>query len=174
MTPQAVAQAIQFILAPVVMVTTCALLLNGVLSRYAAINDRLRLMAQERLNLLQSRGSGHSTPNQESDALTAERLRQIDTQVPELLNRHELLRDVLLILYSAITVFIVSVILIAVATVFGIGWAATAALVVFLVGTIGMLIGTVLTSIETSYSHRALGYEIHRIMKLGDDTLRSP
>lgn len=173
MTPQAVAQTIQFIIAPVVMITTCVLLVSGVLARYAAINDRLRLMARERLEILQTFRASHPAPHQELDPLLAERLRQIDTQIPELLRRHGLLRDVLLIVYSAVTVFVVSVILIAVATVLGVNWAATAALLVFLVGTIGLLIGSVLTAIEISFSHRALDYEVQRIMKLGDDVRRS-
>jgi uncharacterized membrane protein YphA (DoxX/SURF4 family) len=45
-------RTIQLILAPVVMVTACAILLAGLLSRFAALNDRLRLLARERLDLL--------------------------------------------------------------------------------------------------------------------------
>ena len=173
MTPQAVAQTIQFIIAPVVMVTTCALLLTGVLSRYAAVNDRLRLMVRERLDILQTFHSSHPASGQELDLLTAERLSQIDTQIPELLDRHGLLRDVLITFYSTVMVFIVSVILIALATVLAIDSIAMVALIAFLVGTIGLLIGAILVSIDVSLSHRALAYEVRRMMKLGDDTLRS-
>ncbi len=61
-----VARTIQLVLAPVVMVTTAALILNGVLGRYSAVNDRLRVMALERLScsgrrpVIRSPGSGWS------------------------------------------------------------------------------------------------------------------
>jgi hypothetical protein len=53
MSAEMVARTIQLIIAPVVMVTTCSILLGGLLSHYAALNDRLRGMARE-LNLKHS------------------------------------------------------------------------------------------------------------------------
>ena len=38
MTVEMTAQIIQLILAPVVMITSCALVLGGLLGRYAAVN----------------------------------------------------------------------------------------------------------------------------------------
>jgi Protein of unknown function (DUF2721) len=48
---QTAGKTIQLILAPVVMVTACGVLLNGMLSHYAAINDRIRTLVGERLGL---------------------------------------------------------------------------------------------------------------------------
>ncbi len=173
MTPQAVAQTIQFIIAPAVLVTTCALLLNGLLLRYAAVNDRLRLMASEQLEILRMLQSRHPTSTDGLDPLTAERLSQIATQMPELLGRHRLIRNAILIEYSAVLIFIGSMIMTAVATVIGADWIGSVVLMVFLVGTIVLLAGAILTAIEVSRSHHALEYEVRQIMSLGDDSLRS-
>ena len=54
MSAENVTRTIQLILAPVVMITACALLLNGLLSRYDALNARLRIMGRERLDLLRT------------------------------------------------------------------------------------------------------------------------
>ncbi len=43
--------AIATIIAPVVMITACAILISGMLAQYAQINDRLRSVAKERLGL---------------------------------------------------------------------------------------------------------------------------
>lgn len=45
-------RTIQLILAPVVMVTACGILVNGLIGRYTNITNRLRTMAHERLELL--------------------------------------------------------------------------------------------------------------------------
>jgi hypothetical protein len=52
-----VAQTIQFIIAPVVMVSTCAIVLGSLLGRYAFLNERLRTLAQEHWNLQQDGGN---------------------------------------------------------------------------------------------------------------------
>src|SRR5579884_4097507 len=98
MTAQSIASSIQLIIAPVVMVTACAILINGLLTHYANINDRLRLMARERLDLLRLiRDEKSAAPG--VDSFTVERLDQIDREMPELLQRHGLVRNALLALY---------------------------------------------------------------------------
>ena len=85
MNIDAVARNIQIILAPVVMVTACAILLQGLLGRYAAINERLRALAAERIMLV--------FKDLESSDFRTERLRLIDTQVPTLVNHHKRAHD---------------------------------------------------------------------------------
>src|SRR5579883_2348490 len=99
-----VARIIQTILPPVVMVTSCALVLNGLLQRYAAVNDRLRAMARERLDLVRAAGGELQASLSDADSYTRERLREIDHQIPDLLHRHSLIRDALLTVYLAIVV----------------------------------------------------------------------
>ena len=95
MTINTVTRLIQLMIVPVVMVTACALLINGILQQYASINDRLRLMARERLELWHPREAEQATPMTARDAFITERLEQIDTQLPQLLQRHHLVYLVL-------------------------------------------------------------------------------
>ena len=148
---------IQLILAPVVMVTACAILLNGLLGHYAAINDRLRAMSRERIGLLRMMDGG---------VLTAERLREIDGQMPDLLRRHKLIRDAVLTIYLAILIFIVSMFVIAVVAATNSDGTALAALIIFLAGTATLLVGVLLTAAEVSISHWAIQYEARRILAL--------
>jgi hypothetical protein len=100
MTAQTVAQTIQLIIAPVVMVTSCAVLVNGILSRYLSVGDRLRLMTHERLDLLRRPDGTLDRPQAEADQYKAERLSEIDRQMPALLSRHELLHNATLMIYQ--------------------------------------------------------------------------
>ncbi len=65
MTTEMIVRTISLILAPVVMITSCVLLLNGLLTRYEVISARMRAMHRERLDLLQvmdsKTSSGEST-----------------------------------------------------------------------------------------------------------------
>ena len=156
MSAQTVAQTIQFILAPVVMVSSCAILLTGFLARYAGINDRMRAMTQERLGLLRA-APDDATGSTATDPLVAERLGEIDRQLPELLRRHELVRDSVLVVYLAILVFVASMFVVAVATLTGL----------FLTGTALLLIGVLLTASEVRGSHAAVEFEVTRVLSLG-------
>jgi Protein of unknown function (DUF2721) len=91
---QMIAATIQLILAPVVMVSACAILVTGLLSRYAAINDRLRAIGQERLDLLRRKIRASEDP------FIDERLAEIDYQIPDLLHRHKLAQNAVLAVYS--------------------------------------------------------------------------
>jgi hypothetical protein len=162
----AFARTIQFILAPVVMITSCAVLLNGLLARYAAVNDRLRTMDHERFDLLvRSVALGSSEANHEK-ALVDERLDEIDTQLPILLRRHQVLRDGLLALYGAILVFVAAMFAIATVVIASLPAVTYGALVLFLLGNALLLFSVLLIVIEVRMSHRALRYEVGRLLRL--------
>ena len=158
MTAEMVARTIQLILAPVVMVTACAIMLGGMLGHYAAINDRLRAMARERLNLLHG---------DTARALAVERLSEIDVQMPDLLHRHQLVRNSVLVVYCAILIFIADMFVIAAAAVTNAAWLAGWVLVVFLIGTSAMMLGVLFITLEVRASHRAVQYEAQRVLSLG-------
>src|SRR5689334_1681673 len=105
MDVEMVARNIQLIIAPVVMISSCAILLTGLLGRYAAVNDRLRAMARERLEIWHS--GARDAPFQ------VERLCEIDTQMPDLLRRHRLIHHAVLSVFCAILVFVSSMFIIA-------------------------------------------------------------
>lgn len=161
-----VARTIQLIVAPVVMVTSCALVLNGLLQRYGAINDRLRDMARERFDLLRT-GGGDLASFTPKDPFVAERLQQIDTQMPLLLRRHKQIHDAVLTVYSAILVLVLCMFVIALAAILNAPWIALAALIIFLAGTSILLLGLLITMNEVRASHTAVEYEAQRVLYLG-------
>lgn len=164
MTAQNVASTIQLILAPVVMVTACAILAGGLLTRYGVINDRLRAMTRERLDLLRAGANAA-----QRDPLLGERLTELDAQVPGLMHRHQQARNALLNVYSASLVFIADMFVIALATTAGWAWLPTLVLITFLAGTALLFVGLLLTLLELRSSHEALYYEVRRVTGLGKE-----
>lgn len=162
MNAEMVSRTISLILAPAVLITTCAILLNGLHSHYSAISSQLRLLARERLDLLQA-----ARPM--DDALKAERLWEIDAQAPDLLRRHKLIHDAILVLYCAILIFLASMFVIAAATRMDWLGLAMAVLLTFLSAVGIMLFGVLLVTLEVRVSHRAVHYEMERVLKIGSE-----
>ncbi len=159
MSVQLVAQTIQFILAPVVMITATALLLNGLLGRYAAVNDRIRAMAHERLELLRALAGAR-------DRFEEERLGEIDAQLPLLVRRHGRLHDAVLSLYVCVVVFVASMFAIGLAAAIDSAPLASVALATFLAATAILLLGLVLAVTEVVSAQRAIEYEVGRVSSL--------
>ncbi len=162
MTAETVAKIIQLILAPVVMVSAWAILAGGLITRYGVINDRLRGLAHERLDLLRA-----GAPAAQRDPYQTERLQEIDAQVPGLLHRHNQARNALLSTYSASLIFIGDMAVIALAAAVGSAWLASAVLIVFLAGVATLLVGLLFIVLELRTSHQAVQYEVRRVMALG-------
>src|SRR5258708_26109663 len=154
------ARTIQLILAPVVMVSACAILLGSLQTRYGAINDRLSLMVREHLELQKTDSSGTV------GGLAGERLTQIDAQIPLLLAHHKLAHHAVLTVYCAVVVFVLDMFVIALGAVVNLDLVATVVLLLFLVGISLLLIAAVFAALEVSTSHRALYYEVHRVAGL--------
>ena len=157
MTADEITRIIQLILAPVVMVTACAITLSGLFGHTQAVNDRLRLLARERLDLL------HQSTD---DALWHERLTEIDYQMPLLLRRHQLLRNALLTIETGVAVFVASMLAIAGAATSGSSMIAQLVLGLFLLGTLLLLAGVVMSALEIRVSHGAVDWEVRRVMSL--------
>jgi hypothetical protein len=81
MTIEMIIRTISLILAPVVMITSCVLLLNGLLTHYEVISARMRTMHRERLELLQAIGykTGDAEP---TPGFSTQRVQEIETQLP--------------------------------------------------------------------------------------------
>lgn len=156
MSASDIAQTIQLIIAPVVLITACALIQNAVLGRYSTVGQYMRSLALERLNLLRSN----------EDAYYLERLEEIDRQIPLLTRRHHLLQNTVLVVYTSMSIFLVSMFAIALAVAFNSRTTATFTLGLFLIGTGVLLFGVVLTALEIRMSHRAICYEVWRIASL--------
>jgi hypothetical protein len=165
MSAQMIGQVIQQIVAPVVMVTACALIINGMMTQYGAINDRIRGLDRERLDLLRARLAAGAL-----DALTQERIAEIDAQVPRLIRRHEQVQIAILLAYGAILCLVVSMISIAVAT--RISQFATLTLVLFLSGVVTLLASIAQMAREIRSSHDAVRLEAQKVRGLSLTTLR--
>ena len=113
MNPIAVT-AVQAMVAPVVLITTAAILSGALLTMYGSVNDRMRAMDHERLEILTG-AAGALLAAAEVPPSGRERLTQIDTQLPMLLRRHHLLHNAILLIYAAVCRAVLSVIAIGVA-----------------------------------------------------------
>jgi hypothetical protein len=164
MNLEMIVRTMQFILAPAVMINACAVIITGLLSHYAVINARLRDMNRERLAQLRL-----SDQNAATDALTLERLGEIDAQLPELLHRHRLIRDAVLFVYGGVFFFVTSMLVIALADALNLTWVSVAALIVFLVGTALVLAGVFTVALEIRRSHLAVEFEVNRVSSFGGD-----
>jgi len=126
--------------APVVLITTAAILTGGLLTMYSSVNDRMRAMDRERLDILTG-GGGTLRPVDGLMPASAERLRQIDIPLPMLVRRHQLLHSATLLIFAGVGVLVVSVITIGVAVTDNSDDVGTAALALVLAGTATMLVG---------------------------------
>jgi Protein of unknown function (DUF2721) len=159
MSAETVTRTIQLILAPVVMLSACSIFVGGLLSHYAALNARIRMLAHERLDLL--RGAS------DADRLVAERLAEIDVQLPELLRRHGLVHHALLAAYLGVLILVASMCVIAFSAAVDADWLVSLVLALFVSGLLAVLASVVLISLEVRTSQRAIAFEVQRVLHLG-------
>jgi hypothetical protein len=161
MNPEVIIGTIQIILAPAVMVTSCAILQGAILGHYTGINQRLRAMAQERLQILRANSATAG-----ADTLTTERLDEIDTQLPNLINLYQQVRNAILAIYLAVAIFLADMLIIAFAVLTRLDWIGFVSLLGFLLGTAALLWGILLMVREAWASNRATHFEVIRILNL--------
>ena len=152
--------------APVVLITTGALLTNGLMALYGEINHRLREMSRERVSIL----SGDQGELLEAASLPAsgrERLTEIDHQLPMLIFRHRRTRDSVLWIYASIGLLGLSVIGIATAVAADVESVGLVALGFVAAGTLLMLFGLSLAARSLAASSDAISYEVQRTRTLG-------
>jgi len=163
MSIDTIIRTISLILAPVVMISSCAIFLNVLFGHYQTISARLRGMHRERLELLQT---DMSTTAERTISIIAQRLLEIDTQLPHMLRRHKLIRNAVVAIDVAVSIFITSMFIIALATMTNSPLAAVIAFIAFLLGTGALLVGVITTTIELYQSHREVSYEIQHGLSL--------
>jgi hypothetical protein len=153
-----VAKTIQLIIAPVVLITACAIIQGSILNRFTTVGQRMRSLARERLELLHA--------DKLEEAFYLERLQEIDRQIPLLKLRHRLVQKSALLTYSAIAIFLISMFSIALSVASRSHGTATLSLICFLLGTCLLLVGVIFAAQEIWMSHRAICYEVNRIASL--------
>lgn len=86
--------SIQAMLAPAVLMTTAALMVNGIQTMYSSVKDRMRAMSSEKLARY-TRGDGELLNRHQLSATAVLRVDLIDAQLPLLRQRHRWLRNAL-------------------------------------------------------------------------------
>jgi hypothetical protein len=165
MTPDEIGRTIQLILAPVVMFSACSIFVGGVLSHYTSIGDRIRALTRERLDVLRVLRSQSTEP----DGLLAERLAEIDGQLPEMLRRHRLVHHAVLAVYAAIGILVLTMCVIALTAAVTAAWVGPLVFGVFLAAVLTMLAGVALVTVEIRSSRRSLVFEARRVAGLSAD-----
>jgi len=158
--------AVQAMVAPVVLITAAALLSGALLAMYGSINDRMRAMSHERLDILTG-ADGTLLAATQVPASGQERLTQIDAQLPMLLRRHRLLHDAVLLMFAGVAVLVLSVIAIGLAVTTRWGPVGIVALVLVLVGTATLLTGLLFAARSIMASTDAIDWEVDRALSLG-------
>jgi len=158
MSDEAMIKTINLIIAPVVMITACALMLNGLIARYSWLSDRIRSVHQERLNLLEL----------DLDVMESkrDRLHRLDHLLPDFLNHHHQVHDVLVLIYLAVLTFITDMLVIALAVANNSRWLSQLVVIVFLIGVSILLIGMVRIAHELRTSHHSVQLETHETCEL--------
>lgn len=138
------ARAINGILAPTIMISASALIILALQGKYSHLIDRLRSLNDERRKLRQHAGQ----------SVSSQRLAGVVAQIEIILTRARLVRNSIVSLYIAIIMFILSSIIIGVRLALGIKIPIGPSLIVFMVGMIFVLAGTIyaLRDIARAYS----------------------
>jgi Flp pilus assembly protein TadB len=152
---EVVTQAIELIIAPVVMITSCALLLNGILARYAIIESRLQEAYGEKLGLSQQERS--------EERGKAKRITLPEQIIPDLLRHHHLLHEGLERIYYAILIFMFDMLAIAVSVLTAWPWINQFVVFIFLIGLAVLLWGLVYIAQEIRISHVSVQLDVDRM-----------
>jgi Protein of unknown function (DUF2721) len=159
--------AISAMVAPVVLLTVGGLLSNGLLTVYSSVNDRLREMTRERIEILTG-PAGEKLEAADVPVMSRERLEEIKVQLPLILRRHQLTRLAVFTIYLAISVLGFSIVVIAIAVGLHSETAGRVALGLVLGGTIIMLLGIGVAALSLAKSADAISYAIRRTEFLAD------
>jgi hypothetical protein len=154
-------RAIEAMVAPVVLITTGGILTNALLVMYGVVNDRMREMTRERLDILCGE-HGELLDAAHIGTIGQERLAEIDVQLPMMLARHRLLRRSVMLLYTGLALLALSVIGIAIATLADSEALGDVALGLVLAGTVAILAGLALVVKTLAISADAITYAINR------------
>jgi hypothetical protein len=133
---------------------------------YAAVNDRMRAMTEEKLSHL-TNSAGELTTGATLPSAVKDRVGEIDAQLPLLLRRHRMLRSALVAVYLAVLIVVLAMILMAVSITVPTAAAGDIALALLLAATIPLLLGLVFVVNSVRHSANAIDYEVQHVLQLG-------
>jgi len=170
MTIDTIVRTISLILAPVVMISSCSIFLNGLLTHYDSISARMRAMHHERLELLEALGNRSSSTGP-TLGFSTQRIHEIEVQLPSLLLRHKMIHNSVLVITATIAILVASMFIIAASALTNSTLLAILALFTFLIGTASLLAGVILTTLELSRSQREVDFEVQHGLSLKKEDL---
>lgn len=148
-------KTIQLMLAPAVMISACGLLLLGISNKYSSINNRLRLLNEER-----RRHHNKLDQVKNLDYFETTRLQSISKQLNELLERSKLVRNVIVCYVIGLFLFIFTSLLIGVDIFLNTKITDFFALTTFILGLLSIGIGLVYSLTETMKGYKILEVEV--------------
>jgi len=158
MPDEAIIKTIDLIIAPVVMITACAIIVNGLIVRYASLGEKIRMTYLEHLRLKEMESS-LSTVKQHQ-------LEDLEQLLPDLLDHHHQVHDVLVLIYLAVLMFLIDMLAIAVAVSTHQSWLSQLVIVIFLLGITILFISMVMIALELRSSHGLTQQEVHQNCRL--------
>jgi hypothetical protein len=148
-------QAIQAILAPALGISAVGLLLLGLSNRYSTIVNRIRLLNDENRKYhrqLGEKGELSYTDNS--------RFMSITKQTQELLIRSRIVRNAILSMQSAVALFVLSSVTIALNLFINTDSFRTIPLIVFVVGMLSVFVGIIFAATEVYRSYKIVLLEV--------------
>ncbi len=147
-----IAQVIQLMLAPGLMISACGLLLLGMNSKYSLVVNRIRLLNEEKRRLFSK--AGHKDFHTDENV----RLESLSMQLRKLVFRVKLIRNAVFAYTSAVALFVITSILIGFQYFFKVENFSYFITLLFLLGMISVFTGIIFAAYET-----IKGYDIIRL-----------
>jgi len=147
-------QIIQLMLAPAIMISACGLLILGINNKYSLVINRIRLLNEEKRELLLKFAAEPTTTE------VNVRIESISNQINDLVNRARLVRNSVLSYTSAVALFVGTSLLLGVASVMSMGKLNYFIIASFLCGMASVLVGVVFAGMETKKGYDIVLYEV--------------
>jgi hypothetical protein len=147
-------QIIQLMLAPAIMISACGLLLLGINNKYSMVVNRIRLLNEEKRELLLKFGAEPTTTE------VNVRIESTSIQINELVYRAKLVRNSVLSYTTAVALFVGTSLILGVSSVMSMGKLNYLILASFLCGMAFVLIGVVYAGMETKKGYDIVLYEV--------------
>lgn len=145
---------IQLMLAPAVMINACGLILLGMNNRYSLVVNRIRLLNEEKRRLLIKVGE---KPLSTEDNV---RLVSIAKQIEALVYRVKLVRNSVLSLVIAVTLFVFTSILLGISSILSLDKLNYFIIITFLLGMISVLLGAFYAGFESIKGYEIIKFEV--------------
>lgn len=154
-------ESIQSILAPVVMITACALLLNNIGAQYTNFGNQVRSLAFDRIDTLQKLSDHPQDPS-----FLEAKLEIINWELTHLQKHHQSLHNAMMMIYLAIIACLICMFILGFSVVLTTVWIERAALFSFLAGMINLFIGMFLLTRCFQGSHQLEGLVVQKTCHL--------